>query len=109
MVVPALFPALHDPEVYNRPEIFNPDRWLEGGEAEAASKNWLVFGCGPHYCLGQTYATLNFMAMIGKASLMLDWDHHVTDLSEKIKVFATIFPMVRISVVCTKSVATNST
>jgi hypothetical protein len=34
------------------------------------------------------------MLMIGKASMMLDWDHMVTDKSEVIKVFATIFPMV---------------
>ena len=54
MIVPTLYPALHDPEVYVDPETFNPDRWLEGGEAEAAVKNWLVFGTGPHYCLGQT-------------------------------------------------------
>jgi C-22 sterol desaturase len=32
--------------------------------------------------------------MIGKASMMLDWNHKVTDKSEVIKVFATIFPMV---------------
>jgi hypothetical protein len=25
---------------------------------------------------------------------MLDWTHKITDLSEEIKVFATIFPMV---------------
>ena len=54
MVVATLYPSLHDPEVYVDPETFNPDRWLEGGEAEAAGKNWLVFGTGPHYCLGQT-------------------------------------------------------
>lgn len=54
MVVATLYPALHDPEAYVDPETFNPDRWLEGGEAEAAAKNWLVFGTGPHYCLGQT-------------------------------------------------------
>jgi hypothetical protein len=35
------------------------------------------------------------MAMIGKASMMLDWKHQVTPQSEEIKVFATIFPMVR--------------
>jgi C-22 sterol desaturase len=53
MIVPTTYPALHDPEVYHDPETFNPDRWLEGGEAEAATKNWLVFGTGPHVCLGQ--------------------------------------------------------
>ncbi|KAF8457560.1 cytochrome P450 sterol C-22 desaturase [Kalaharituber pfeilii] len=93
MIVPTLYPALHDPEVYVNPETFNPDRWLEGGEAEAAVKNWLVFGTGPHYCLGQTYAIYNFMSMISLASLMMDWEHHVTPKSEEIKVFATIFPM----------------
>ncbi|CAZ82209.1 unnamed protein product [Tuber melanosporum] len=92
MVVPTLYPALHDPEAYNDPESFVPERWLEGGEAEAAKKNWLVFGAGPHVCLGQNYAIMNFMAMIGKASLMMDWEHHATPKSEDIKVFATIFP-----------------
>lgn len=93
MVVPSVWPALHDPEVYPEPEIFNPDRWITG-DAEKASKNWLVFGTGPHYCLGQTYAQLNLMGMIGKASMHLNWDHHITPLSEHIKVFATIFPQV---------------
>ena len=94
MVVPSVWPALHDPEVYPEPESFNPDRWISG-DAEKATKNWLVFGTGPHYCLGQTYAQLNLMAMIGKASMFLDWEHHATPLSEHIKVFATIFPQVR--------------
>lgn len=37
---------------------------------------------------------MNFMAMVGKASLFLNWDHHTTSKSEEIKVFATIFPQV---------------
>lgn len=93
MVIPSVWPALHDPEVYPQPEKFDPERWISG-DAEKAVKNWLVFGTGPHYCLGQTYAQLNLMAMIGKASMHLDWKHTVTPLSEDIKVFATIFPMV---------------
>lgn len=93
MVVPSVWPALHDPEVYPEPESFNPDRWITG-DAENAKKNWLVFGTGPHYCLGQTYAQLNLMAMIGKASMKLNWEHHATSLSEHIKLFATIFPQV---------------
>lgn len=91
MVVPATYPALHDPEVYPNPDYFDPDRWISG-DAEQQGKNWLVFGTGPHYCLGQQYATLNLMALIGKASLELDWKHQVTPRSEKVKVFATIFP-----------------
>ena len=93
MIVPSVYPALHDPEVYPNPDFFDPDRWITG-DAEKAAKNWLVFGTGPHYCLGQTYAQLNLMGMIGKASMHLNWEHHVTPLSEDIKVFATIFPQV---------------
>ena len=93
MVVPSVWPALHDPDVYPNPDYFDPDRWISG-TAEDAKKNWLVFGTGPHYCLGQTYAQLNLMAMVGKASMMMDWEHWATERSEDIKVFATIFPMV---------------
>lgn len=91
MVIPTTYPALHDPEVYINPDSFDPDRWITG-DAESHPKNWLVFGTGPHVCLGQTYAQLNLMALVGKASLKLDWKHKVTSESEEIKFFATIFP-----------------
>ena len=93
MVIPTTYMALHDPEAYHDPESFIPERWITG-DADKQVKNWLVFGTGPHYCLGQVYAQANLMLMIGKASMMLDWDHQVTDKSEEIKVFATIFPKV---------------
>jgi sterol 22-desaturase len=93
MVIPSVWPATHDPEAYPNPDSFDPERWITG-DAHKQSKNWLVFGTGPHYCLGQTYAQLNLVAMIGKASMDLDWEHHATPLSEDIKVFATIFPQV---------------
>ena len=92
MVVPSVYPALHDPEAYPDPERFDPERWISG-TADQQTKNWLVFGTGPHYCIGQNYAQLNLMALIGMASMKLDWKHTSTKLSEKIKVFATIFPM----------------
>jgi len=93
MIIPSCWPALHDAEAYPNPDAFEPERWITG-TAEAQSKNWLVFGTGPHYCLGQTYAQLNLMAMIGKASLWLNWAHKATVESEDIEVFATIFPQV---------------
>ncbi len=92
MVIPTLYPALHDPEVYEDPEEFIPERWVEGSKASEAKKNWLVFGTGPHVCLGQTYVFMTFTALLGKAILFNDLEHKVTPLSEVIKVFATIFP-----------------
>ena len=93
MVVPSVWPSTHDEEAYPNPDSFDPERWISG-TAELNSKNWLVFGTGPHYCLGQHYAVLNLMAMIGKASLEMTWEHQQTPTSEDIKVFATIFPQV---------------
>ncbi|CAI4695355.1 CFF_collapsed_G0041650.mRNA.1.CDS.1 [Saccharomyces cerevisiae] len=92
MLIPTLYPALHDPEVYENPDEFIPERWVEGSKASEAKKNWLVFGCGPHVCLGQTYVMITFAALLGKFALYTDLHHTVTPLSEKIKVFATIFP-----------------
>jgi C-22 sterol desaturase len=93
MIIPSVWPATHDPEAYPNPDSFDPERWITG-DAEKQVKNWLVFGTGPHYCLGQTYAQLNLIAMIGKASMELDWVHHPSPISEDIEVFATIFPQV---------------
>ncbi len=92
MVIPTLYPALHDPEVYDDPEEFKPERWVKGGKADLAKKNWLVFGAGTHVCLGRTYVVTSFTGFIGKAVLATDFQHKVTPKSEKIKVFATIFP-----------------
>ena len=97
MVIPSVWPATHDPEAYPNPDSYDPERWLTG-DAEQQTKNWLVFGTGPHYCLGQQYAQLNLQAMIGMASMRLNWTHYPTAKSEEIEVFATIFPKV-----CTRS------
>ena len=94
MIIPSCYPALHDPEVYPNPDYYDPERWITG-DAESKSKNWLVFGTGPHYCIGQTYAQMNLIGMIGKASMLMDWKHIATSESEDIEVFATIFPRVR--------------
>ncbi|KAG0649225.1 Cytochrome P450 [Hyphodiscus hymeniophilus] len=93
MVIPSVYPALRDPEIYPNPEYYDPDRYVTGDAEVRGAKNFLVFGTGPHYCLGQVYAQYNLALMIGKASMHLDWVHHATPLSEEIKVFATIFPM----------------
>ncbi len=107
MVIPSVWPATHDPAAYPDPESFDPERWITG-DADKQSKNWLVFGTGPHYCIGQTYAQSNLMAMIGKASMDLDWVHHATPMSEDIKVFATIFPQVRYSCLTRRSMILTS-
>lgn len=91
MLIPTLYPALHDPEVYPEPDTFNPDRWLNP-TGDMNKRSWLVFGTGPHVCLGKVYVMMLFTGMLGKYVMNSDMTHHKTELSEKIKVFATIFP-----------------
>jgi cytochrome P450 len=66
MLIPSTWLSLHDPEAYpshGGADEFAPERWTEG-DAEDKGKNWLVFGTGPHYCIGQTYATMNLMVSL---------------------------------------------
>ncbi|KAF2768250.1 ERG5, C-22 sterol desaturase [Teratosphaeria nubilosa] len=92
MIIPSTWLALHDPEAYPNPDTYDPERWISG-TAEDQGKNWLVFGTGPHYCLGQQYAILNLMLLLHMLSSEFEWHHKVTERSEQIRVFATIFPM----------------
>ncbi|KAI7277919.1 sterol C-22 desaturase [Hortaea werneckii] len=91
MIVPSTYLSLHDPEAYPNPDVYDPERWISG-TAEEQGKNWLVFGTGPHYCLGQTYAILNLMCLLHMLVSEYDWKHTITPESEIIRVFATIFP-----------------
>lgn len=91
MIIPTLYPALHDPEVYDDPDSFIPERW-ENATGDMFKRNWLVFGSGPHVCLGKNYVMMLFTSMLGKFVMNADLIHHKTPLSEEIKVFATIFP-----------------
>lgn len=91
MIIPTLYPALHDPEVYLNPDTFIPERWDEP-TGDMNKRSWLVFGTGPHVCLGKVYVMMLFTGMLGKFVNNANIKHHKTELSEEIKVFATIFP-----------------
>ena len=92
MIIPSTWLSLHDPEVYTDPDTYDPERWISG-TAEEQGKNWLVFGTGPHYCLGQTYATMNLQLLMHMIASEFEWRHEITPQSEEIRVFATIFPL----------------
>ena len=64
----------------------------ERQEDVKGSKHWLIFGHGPHICLGKEYAMASLLAFTAIVSTMADWKHHVTDASEKIKIMSTIYP-----------------
>ena len=90
MVIPSLYPSLLDENVYENAHKFAPERWLdENDSANRNPANYLVFGAGPHRCIGQEYTTMNMVAAMGTAALMMEWDHLRTSESDKVQIIAT--------------------
>lgn len=86
MVIPSFFNSLHDPSVYPEPDTLNPDRWLDPqSSANANPKNYLVYGSGPHRCIGLEYANMNIALVLATAVAMMDWEHDVTPLSNEVE------------------------
>ncbi|EAU92626.1 C-22 sterol desaturase [Coprinopsis cinerea okayama7 len=93
MVIPSFFNSLHDSSVYPEPEAFQPERWLDpNSTANAHPKNYLVFGSGPHRCIGIDYAMMNMALVLATASAMMVWEHEITPLSNEVEIIATLFP-----------------
>lgn len=49
----------HNPRVWKDPEVFNPDRFLEGGEADELTgkgMTWLPFSNGSRQCIGMNFS-----------------------------------------------------
>lgn len=94
MVIPSFWNSLHDPQAYPDPDKIIPERWMQGPDSPAQQhpRNWLVFGSGPHYCIGQQYALMHLTAVLAAASISMNWKHEITPTSNKVRVIAGIFP-----------------
>ena len=86
MVIPSFYNSLHDPEVYPEPDKLLPERWLDPqNSANQNPKNYLVFGSGPHKCIGIEYAVMNIAIVLADAVMMSEWEHVRTEKSEEIE------------------------
>ncbi|OBZ78933.1 hypothetical protein A0H81_00323 [Grifola frondosa] len=93
MVIPSFYNSLHDPEVFPEPDDLIPERWLDpNGSANQNPRNYLVFGSGPHKCIGIEYALMNIALVLADAAVLMDWEHVRTEESEKVQIIATLFP-----------------
>lgn len=86
MVIPSFYNSLHDPEVFPKHDELIPERWLDpDSSANKNPKNYLVFGSGPHKCIGLDYASMNIALVLGTASVLMDWEHCLTPESDKVQ------------------------
>ncbi|KAF8213578.1 cytochrome P450 [Mycena galopus ATCC 62051] len=93
MLIPSFYNSLHDPVVYPEPDTFLPERWLDPkSSANANPKNYMVWGAGPHRCIGVEYATMNIMLVLACAATTFDWEHEITPDTAKTAILPTLFP-----------------
>jgi cytochrome P450 len=59
----------HDPELWDEPEAFRPERFLDG---QPAPYSYLPFGGGAHRCLGAALATLELETAIAGITARFD-------------------------------------
>jgi len=78
---------------FEQPELFDPDRFDNvRQEHKKYEKNFLTFGAGPHYCLGQRYAMNNIMAFISIFVQECDFVRQETPDMHKLIYMPTIYP-----------------
>lgn len=80
-------------EGFSEPEKFDPDRMgPECREDVQHFENFLVFGVGPHMCVGKEYAMNHLTAFISVLATTSSWTRTYTSKSHQILYLPTIYP-----------------
>ncbi|KZV21388.1 sterol 22-desaturase [Dorcoceras hygrometricum] len=90
-----VFPSVFDSSFqgFSEPERFDPDRFMsDRQEDQIHKKNYLVFGAGPHQCVGQRYAINHLKIFIALFATLIDAKRDRTDGCDEISYVPTIVP-----------------
>lgn len=68
----SIYAIHHDPAVYDRPDAFRPDRWLDPRAVPRAS--FVAFGAGNRGCIGEPFAWTELLVFF--AVLLRSWRLH---------------------------------
>lgn len=84
LLATSIYPSCHDPAVYPEPDKIVPERWSNPASlSNTFTRNYLVFGHGPHRCIGAEYAQLHIALTLANAVVMADIEHEVTSTSNE--------------------------
>ncbi len=61
----------HDPRYFERPDVFDPDRWTPEFRAKLPRFAYFPFGGGPRVCIGEPFAWME--GTLALATLAKDW------------------------------------
>jgi cytochrome P450 len=90
-----------DGRYYERPDAFDPDRWLPERSAGRPKMAYFPFGGGPRVCIGNTFAMLESMLVL--ATVASQWSMRlVPDQEIRLSPVLTLRPRYGIRVVLSK-------
>ena len=78
---------------FSDPEAFDPDRFGPHRKEDIVhARNYLVFGAGPHYCVGKEYAVNQLVCYLAILSTSCNWTRRRTEKSDLWQYLPTIYP-----------------
>eukprot|EP00898_Chlorokybus_atmophyticus_P000389 jgi/Chlat1/1350/Chrsp119S01762 len=93
LIIGSIWPSHFEEGGFKDPYKFDPDRFgPERDEGTTCAKYWMTFGVGPHACLGYQYAINQLILFAAMLCAQCDIKRVRTPVSDKIKVFCTIYP-----------------
>ncbi|KAG2482695.1 hypothetical protein HYH03_018401 [Edaphochlamys debaryana] len=91
LIIPSVVAACK--QGYENPDKFDPDRFgPERQEDVKFASNYLVFGHGPHYCVGKEYANNHLCVFLSLLATQLDWKRIRSAVSDDTIYLPTLYP-----------------
>ncbi|GAM17378.1 hypothetical protein SAMD00019534_005530 [Acytostelium subglobosum LB1] len=93
MILPSIWSAHFDKEGFKDAHKFDPERFNDERKEEiTCAKHYLVFGAGPHYCIGRELAKNQIELFLTHMAMHVEWEHLPTPGGDEIIFGPTIFP-----------------
>ncbi|MBV7338043.1 cytochrome P450 [Chloroflexi bacterium TSY] len=66
VVICSMYGIHHNPNVWQNPELFEPERFTPERMIERHNLAWMPFGAGPHLCIGNEFAIMEAQLVLAR-------------------------------------------